>query len=80
MSEEEKKEMRETLTRIEVSTKKTELAVFGDESVGFVGLVGEVKSLKAWRGATMLKASAVGGVVGGAIIGVKSLVAKWMGQ
>jgi hypothetical protein len=80
MSEEEMKEVQDTLKRIESSTARTEQAVFGDEKIGLIGLVGEVKSLKEWRGATMLKASLIGGAVGGSIIGLKTLLVKWLGQ
>ena len=81
--ETEMHEIKATLKRIEDSSadtvrivKRTEQAVFGDEQIGLTGLVNDMRGLKRWRSTTMLKASAVGGVVGGAVIGLKAAVAK----
>lgn len=80
MTESEMKEIKATLQRIEISSTRTEQAVFGDEKIGLTGLVNDMKQLKVWRSQTMLKASIIGGAVGGSIIGLKSLLAKWLGS
>lgn len=69
-------EVKDQLNRIEASTKRTEMAVFGDKEVGLNGLVNDVQDMKVWRGKIMLKAAAAGGVVSAVVMGGKAAVAK----
>ena len=75
MDEETKKQ----LNRIEVSTKRTEQAVFGDKDIGLNGLVNDVQDMKVWRGRIMKKAAGAGGAVSALIMGAKVAITNWIG-
>lgn len=72
-------EIKKQLDRIEASTTRTEQAVFGDERIGLQGLVKEVHEQKKWRESLTVKMAVVSGVVSGAVVGGKTLLAKIFG-
>jgi hypothetical protein len=71
-------DIKDQLNRIEASTKRTEQAVFGDEAIGLKGLVHDVREMQREKQVAALKAAGVGGMVAGAILGGKQLLAKWL--
>lgn len=69
-------DIKEQLDRIESSSKRIEQAVFGDDRIGLPGLVHDMNEQKQWRGKLLLKAATAGGLVSGAVLGGKALLAK----
>ena len=71
-------DIRAQLNRIEESTARMERAVFGEESAGHTGLVEDVKAIKQWRDNATMKVVGTAGVVSGAILGFKTIIAKFL--
>lgn len=79
-------EIRKQLDRLEViaketqvSAKRTEQAVFGDQVIGLNGLVNDMKEMKSWRSSITVKTGILSGVVAGGVVGAKTLLAKLFG-
>ena len=69
-------DIKEQLNRIERSARRTELAVFGDESLGLPGLVQDNATAKRERQANSLKAAGIGGLEGAKIDLRRALLGK----
>jgi len=83
LSEEEKDKMFNALYEIKENQHKTNQALFGDETIGLLGVVKDLQSLKNWRNETNMRNNKlVGGiavVMTLATLAGKYVVAKLLG-